>query len=148
LPKAGAPAFVINFVLPRDYDPDIDVKIVIQMIVKGSDCDVRFRALDMFRFRPGVAFAHGLAGLSTTAATVHFPPDGVVAQKVFTLAPGGLLSGQKAGDGYFVQFQRLANNAADTCTGSIGISGIDIRFQTSPQARRVRKKVPGVPGTF
>jgi hypothetical protein len=132
LPNSGSPILTINFVLPRDYDPDTDVRIVFQLLNPSiPDCAMRFTAVDMRRMRAGAPISFALTGLSTTGPTVQLATN-VMAQKVFTLAPGGPLPGQQPGDAFLVRFERTSASPSDTCSSAVSVGAIDIRYQIAP----------------
>jgi hypothetical protein len=131
LPSTGTPQFVINLVLPRDYDPDSEVRIIFQFLSNGPDCDIRFRAIDMFRMRAGDPFEYGLTGLSGGNTTTHLA-QGVVVQKNFNLNPGPAPAGQNPSDAFMIRFARLADQGLDTCSNTVSIGAIDIRYQIAP----------------
>jgi hypothetical protein len=132
LPNASTPAFGVNFVLPRDYAANSDVKIIVQMFTTSSgNCDVRFVPLEVVRTRRGAQIAGGIDGISAQRPTLHLR-DGRVALAMFTVAPDGTLPNLRPGDGITALLARSSAHTADTCPGEALITAIEIRYQREP----------------
>jgi hypothetical protein len=133
LPNSGTPGFSITFVLPRDYQPDSEVRIVFYLNGGTAPCKARLVPDLLIRTRIGAVVASDMGGLSGGNPLVSFASVSTLVQKTFTLVPGGeFLVGQKPGDGFFVHFIREADPATDTCTGTVNVYNIDIRYMQAP----------------
>ena len=123
--------FIMNFVLPQDYETNGKVQIVLYGQVNApGNCNMRLVPTDMVRRRLGALGAGGLNGLTAADGSANFflPNAGVFA-KVFNLKVGDLV-GQRRGDGFAITFERQPAHADDTCSfGSI--VNIDIRYPTA-----------------
>lgn len=132
LPHTGNPAFLITFVLPRDYADDRPVRIVIYLSSQmAAPCQIRFTAPQMVRKRAGANLVNNVAGISGGSPTVSFPEGQFLVAKVFTLSPGGPMAGQRRSDIISVQFRRHADDTSDTCA-PVYVQGIDIRYPLLP----------------
>ena len=127
LPNVGTPSFFINFVLPRDYKNNGDVRIVLYLSTPGTPCQVRLAADQLLRKRIGSALVNNITGLTGGNPVVNMAA-GVLGGKAFALRPGGPLAGQRRGDGFTVEFTRFADHASDTCPSFLHVQGIDIRY--------------------
>jgi hypothetical protein len=115
LPNAGSPSVVANFVLPRDYKGDTDVRLRLVMFA-SSACTVRFGLSAASRSRSGstlynstteYAFANGNTAVSAGAS--------ITFTKTLIVKPAPGLGGQKPGDGIVVRIFRDATAINDTC---------------------------------
>jgi hypothetical protein len=132
LPNVGAPTILFNFVLPRDYDRDAPVRIVLYLTAESvaGTCGARIIPSLLVRMREGRPLVNGLGGLAGGALVTFAGGD--VVEKVFTLNPGGAMPGQRPGDAIEVQFRREAFDASDTCPDDIIVRAIDIRYTLRP----------------
>jgi hypothetical protein len=131
LPNAGTPVFVMPLVLPRDYQNGGDVKIVLYLQTStATTCQVRLAPAQMFRKRAGFFPMSGLAGLNGNPVTSLTTSE--ITTRTFTLKPGGTLSGQKPGDVFSINFNRIATDVSDTCANTVVVHAIDIRYPKPP----------------
>ncbi len=131
LPNAGTPFFVMPLVLPHDYQNGGDVKIVLYLQTStATTCQVRLAPGQMIRKRAGSFPMSGLAGLNGNPVTTL--TTSILTTRTFTLKPGGTLSGQKPGDVFSINFNRLATDVSDTCANTVVVHAIDIRYPKAP----------------
>jgi hypothetical protein len=126
LPNSGNPFFFITFVLPRDYDPDRTVSIVLYLQSPVAPCTTRIIPAQLIRKRVGAPLINDITGLS--GGPTFGLQAGLVAGATFKLKPGGPLAGQRPGDAFTVQFTREADSSTDTCNGPVFVQAIDIRY--------------------
>jgi hypothetical protein len=136
LPASGTSGFVTVFVLPRDYLKNGTVQIVFYLEVSnGAPCSAKIVATVLTRTRVGrlVLLTGGLspAGGSQTA---DFPANGELIAKVFNLNPVFVdtFPGQRRGDGINAAFVRQASDPVDTCSQTVSLHQIDIRYPLAP----------------
>ena len=120
--------FSLNFVLPRDYDNDAEVLIVLYLASGSPPCAIRLVPAELTRRRGRAPVGNSNTfGLSAGNQFVNFPESGNTVLKTLRLAPGGEVLDQKRGDAIMLRLARDSEHAMDTCIGAT-VTAIDIRY--------------------
>lgn len=131
LPDSGTPKFVFNFVLPVDYQVNGEVRVILHLQSPAAPCTARIQPFQLSRNRPNTPLGNSLAGVNGGSANVAIAANAIKA-KVITLGAPGIapFTDQKPGDGFNLYIQRDADNAGDTCAGSVFLHAVYVRYQT------------------
>lgn len=114
-PDMGSPSVIANFVLPRDYKKDTDVRLRLVMFA-SSACSVRFELSAASRARSGETLYNSLQEYAFANGNyADSAGPSVVFTKTLIVKPAQALGGQKPGDGIVVRIARDAAAVADTC---------------------------------
>jgi hypothetical protein len=128
LPATANSTAFFGFVLPRDYELNGPVNIVLYLQTSAAPCTVRLVPIQLVRRRVGAAIANSLSGVQATSPTIDFTQDTMVVAKVFTVGPGDVMRDQRRGDAIGFQVRREPGDATDTCDGIVFVHAIDIRY--------------------
>jgi len=132
LDDVGASGFYINFILPADYKANSTVRMVFTgRAATPVPCSVQFDASTLVRSRKNVASSEDDFGIRPKGGseTMEFTQPNVTVAKTYLLKPTQFFNGQKPGDIILVSMRRDATLPSDTC-GNIGVTGIEIRYET------------------
>jgi hypothetical protein len=127
LPGTGNPTFYVSFVLPRDYQNEGTVTIVLYLSTAAGPCTARLVPVQLVRKRLGEPIVNSLDGTSTASFTVGFSGS-AVRSKSFMVDRGFVMDGQRRGDALTLQITREAGDPTDTCDGPVFVQAIDIRY--------------------
>jgi hypothetical protein len=116
-----------NFVLPRDYVNNTEVKIVLSLRSVSTACGIYLAALQMARSRAGRPEVVSLDGLTAPNPVINATSTNVFL-KTFKINPGGAFTDQKRGDAISLHLARLTGEPQDNCAGALIISGIEVRY--------------------
>jgi hypothetical protein len=133
LPATGAPRVGLNFVLPRDYATDTPISIVLYLHAAETSCGFVLVTDSVAHRRPGVPsdFTTSVFAPKNGSPVVAAPADlTIVAQKTYVLSPGGTLAHMKRGDEFFIRLVRDPSDPSDTCTNSLALDAVDVRYTT------------------
>lgn len=125
------PAFYFDFVIPRGYKPNGEIRIVLYVTSPAAPCYAKIRPVQLIRSRVSEVPVDDQAGFGMDGVTL-LAADGRVAGQAYLLRPDGPMVGQRPSDGITVGFARQPNHRGDTCNGSVFVRHIDVRYPLAP----------------
>jgi hypothetical protein len=123
LGNAGNPGFILNFVLPRDYQPGGAIRVVFYLQSAGSPCTARIAETQTRRIRPGGFIS---IGSMTGNPRIAITEQSVAVRQYVVNDVASFLPG----DAMTIFFTRETDDPSDTCAGTVFVYGIDIRYDT------------------
>lgn len=129
-PDGTTSTILLNFVLPADYKDGTTVKVFLYLSNGSNACNARILPQQLGRRRIGIPAVNNLAGVNGGGAQVAFPSDGSIVGKVFKIKPADTFPGQQSGDGLLLGIKREGGKVIDTCSVSVFVQQIDIRYTT------------------
>jgi hypothetical protein len=144
--EGGTPGIAFGFTVPNDYDSG-PLRVVILWDSSDTACDVLLAPSFVYRARNGRARDGGgqRTGFDPLGASTPYTitaggsivmgaPDPVatVERVTFTIVPTAaqFVGPFKPGDAINFGIERRDNDARDTCTSAMGISGVSIEYRT------------------
>ncbi len=128
----SSPRFVLGFVLPFDYFTGDPVFVDVVWYTQSTNCDIVLRPAFLSVARDGqthlVGDGVGSGFNSLFSDTLNAPTTAnqVAIQTYVITAPDG--TDLEAGDAINFGFQRRSGDAADTCTESLFVQGVNIIY--------------------
>ena len=125
------PSFYFDFVIPRGYQTNGEIRVVLYVDSPASPCYAMIKATQLIRSRVSEPPVDDLAGFMQSGV-VLLAADGRIAGKIYPLTPDGPMADQRPSDGIAVRFARQPNHRSDTCDGPVFVRHIEVRYPLAP----------------
>lgn len=141
IPKSTNSGFFMSFALPPDYaiNTPAKVRIYLSTPTPPSDCNVILRVFQAVRRRAGqTAYSSVHPSIDRVALVggeaTTMPSTGAIVVKTVTVRPplSAPFTGQRVGDLVTLRIDRVGTDGGDTCTGTLFVQGVEIRYTVTP----------------